>query len=369
MPRFIRAVIAFAILLAGATAFGQSQNVEMRVTVTWADGRRLGADEGNAPGLPDSAGKTGSATGEHVSGNAVTNMDIRVMLLNDDGSTIAETSPDSEGTVKFLVIGVVMNSATGARSYPSYRLRVRGAAIEETFVDNLQPGLADRMVTVELHRKGEKKAGGGGLVSAAALKIPRKAEKEFARGQKELAKNKLTDAKATFQRAVEIYPKYDTAYNSLGFVLFKLGDTAGAKRAFEQAVAANDKYAPAYVNLARLLAMDKKYDEAAGSLSRSLALEPLNPEALSLLCQYDVIRGKYDDVPGLAMKMHSVPHDGQALGHYAAGNALEHLNRPTDAIFEYMLFMKEDPTSKLSANAKQEVDRLQQLVGQANHPQ
>lgn len=350
--------------LAGAQ---NSQNVEMRVTVLWSNGDRFSEEhEGNVQGIPGVNDSRTGGSGQRVGGNAISNMDIRVTLLNEDGSTISEKSPDSEGNVKFNVTGSIANSVTGAKLFPTYRLRVRGSTIEEQFIDNLQPGLADRMVTVELHKKGEKKGAGGGVISATALKIPHKAEKEFQKGQKALSKNKLPESRANFEKAVTIYPQYDAAYNALGVVLMKLGDAAGGQKAFEKAIAINDKFAPSYVNLARIMAREKKYDDAAMLVTRSLSLEPLNPEALSMLCQFDLLRGKYEDVPAIAQKLHSIPHDGQALGHYAAGSALEHLNQPTEAIYEYMLFMKEDPTSNLSANAKEIVDRLRQGQTQAN---
>src|SRR5262249_54346190 len=158
-------------------------------------------DTKDVEGLPGASNTKSTGAGDRVGGNSVTNMDIRVILLNEDGSTVRESSPDAEGVVKFIVAGSVTDTATGAKAYPTYRLRVRGTNIEEQFVDNLQPGLADRMVTVEIHKKGEKK-GGGGIVSAAALKIPHKAEKEFQKGQKAFAKNKLQGARDYFQRAI-----------------------------------------------------------------------------------------------------------------------------------------------------------------------
>lgn len=360
------AAVTLPLIFLASAAFAQTQNVEMRVTVVWADHHHFGdRQDSNVQGLPGASNSKTAGSGEHVSGNSLTNMDIRVMLINGDGSTFAENSPDSEGTVKFIVVGSITNPNNGTRVYPAYRLRVHGSTIEEQSLDNLQPGLTDRMVTVELHKKGEKKGAGGGIVSANALKIPHKAEKEFERGQKALAKNRLPEARDYFQKAVSIYPQYDTALNALGVVLMKLGDARGGRKAFEQAVTANDKFAPAYVNLARVMAGESKYDDAAMSLLRSLSLEPLNPDALSMLCQFDVIREKYDDVPALAQKLHSIPHDGQALCHFAAGTALERLNRPTEAIYEYMLFMKEDPNSKLSADAMESVDRLRQQQNQA----
>ena len=166
--------LAISLLFLATTAFSQTQNVEMRVTVLWADGSRL-SDTKDVDGLPGASNTKSVGAGDRVGGNSVTNMDIRVILLNEDGSTVRESSPDSEGVVKFIVAGSVTDAATGAKQYPTYRLRVRGTTIEEQFVDNLQPGLADRMVTVEIHKKGEKK-GGGGIVSESALKFKQNAE-------------------------------------------------------------------------------------------------------------------------------------------------------------------------------------------------
>jgi tetratricopeptide (TPR) repeat protein len=356
-------------LLLSAFAFSQSQNVEMRINLFWAGGHRLGAsDEGNAPGMAGVSRNVPQGSSDRVAGNSVSNMSIRVVLQNEDGTEVAENSPDGEGVVKFTVLGVVFNSATGTQSFPIYKLIVRGPDIEEQFLENLQPGLADRVVTIELHRKGEKREPGG-LVSTSALKIPRKAESQWNKGSKALAKHKLRDARHYFEKAIAIYPQYDAAYNSLGVTKVMLGEKEAGKKDIEHALAINDHFALAYVNLARLLAGDKDYDGAARALQRSLSIEPLNPDALSLLCQYDVLRGSYAEVPALAQKLHSVPHDGDALGHFAAGNALEHLNRPTEAIFEYMLFMQEAPTDKLAASAKEAVDRLRQQTSQTNNPQ
>lgn len=360
------AAITLPLVFLASCAFAQSQSVEMQVTLLWANGHhRLSQNDDAELGLPGAATNSQGSGGEALSGNSVSNMDIRISVIGDAGSTVAEDSPDSEGMAKFIVVGSFTNPTTGSRSFPVYRIRVRGSNIEEQFLENVQPGLGDRMVTIELHKKGEKKGAGGGIVSANTLKIPHKAEKEFEKGQKALGKKKLAEALAHFQKSIAIYPSYDAAYNAMGVALRMAGDNAGGQKAFEKAIAINDKFALAYVNLARVLGSQKKFEEAAGYLSRSLSVEPLNPDALSMLCQFDVIRGKYDDVPALAQKLHSIAHDGQALCHYAAGNALEHLNRSAEAIYEYMLFMKEDPTSNLSANARESVDRLRQQLNQA----
>lgn len=359
MRRVSLASFAVVLLMAG-TALAQDMYVDMRINIFWADGRRL-ADVQGMPGVSATQRDTSSGTGRAPS-NSVTNMDIRVRLIGDSGATIGEKSPDSEGVVTFNVLGSTIRS--GAKFFPTYQLRVFGSIIEEVFLENLQPGLGDRSVMVRVHRKGEKDTPGGGLVSATSLKIPSKAQKELDKGNKELAANKFPEAREHFEKAVAIYPQYDMAYNNLGVTLMKLGDQNGGRQAFQKSVEVNDKFAPGYLNLARIQAGEKKYDEAAENLMRSLSVEPLNAEALSLLCQMDLLRGKYEAVPANARKLHSIPHEGQALGHFAAGNALEHLNNPQEAIAEYTLFIKEDPYSNLADNAREAIERLRQKSGE-----
>ena len=351
-----RASLLLLMLLSVPYAVGQgsSQMVQLRVSILWSDGARF--TDRSQGSVPNSGGTDQSIGGQVGTGNSVSNLAIRIAVIASSGGTVAEASPDGEGNAVFSVQGAIQSGNT--IEFPAYNIRVFGPEIDEAWLERVRPGQGDSLVTIRIHRKGEKK-GAGGLVSVAALKIPGKARKEFERGQKYLSKNKYPAARVSFQKAIAIYPQYYEAYNALGVTLMKLNDTTGGRKAFESAIRVNDKFAPAYVNLARVLGSAKEYDAAAADLQRSLSIEPLNPEALSLLCQYDVLRGSYAEVPGLAQKLHSIPHDGQALAHFAAGNALEHLNRPTEALYEYMLFMKEDPTSKLSSEAKSAVDRLQ----------
>lgn len=361
MSKVRAATLVFVFLLSLATLSNAQDNlVEFRVNIVWANGSSLSSQQGTV-GMPGVTGRQREAGGGTAPSNTVTNMDIRVRLIGESGATLSEQSPNSEGVVTFTAVG--STTFNGNRVFPTYQLRVFGSQIEEVFLESVQPGLADRFVTVRIHRKGEK-SGPGGMVSAANLKIPSKAERELEKGSKELSADKLPEARAHFEKAIAIYPQYDMAYNSLGVTLMKMGDSDGGRKAFEKSVEVNDKFAPGYVNLARIQANEKKYDDSAMSLMRSLSIEPLNAEALSLLCQMDLLRGKYEAVPENARKLHSIPHEGQALGHYAAGNALEHLNNPQEAIVEYTLFLKEDPTSNLAQSAQEAITRLREKTNE-----
>jgi tetratricopeptide (TPR) repeat protein len=344
-----------------ASAQGQQQ-VQLKVLLTWANGRSLN-DKQDVSGMPGVQGTSRTGGGSQpVAGNSVSNMAIRIQVQNDMGQTVAEASPGSQGEATFNVIGSVTN-ARRMKQNVIYRVRVSGLDIEEENIENVEPAAGDRVLNITIRRKGEKR-GNGGVVAANTLKVPGKAEKELDRGNKALEDKKLPEARDHFQKAIELYPQYDLAYNGLGATLVELHDMDGARSAFQKSVEVNDKFASGYRNLARISASEKDYIKAVNFLQRSLSLEPLNAEALSRLCQFDYILGKDTEVPDLARKLHSLPHTGMELAHFAAASSLERMNKPDEAIGEYTLFLSEAPGSTLAGPAKAAIERCRQKLNE-----
>lgn len=353
------------VLILAPFLYPQATSVQFKVMLVWADGGGF-SDKQDVAGMPGVQGTRRDDAGQPIRGNAVSNMAIRIAVLNDMGQTIAETSPSSQGDANFTVIGTVRNPQ-GLTQDISYRVRVYGSDIEEENIENVVPAEGDRMLTVRIHRKGEQNKTAGGVVSAVTLKIPKKAEKEFDRGDKALEKKDYPLAREHYQKAIELYPSYDMAYNGLGATLVQTGDLAGAQNAFEKSIQVNDKFAPGYRNLAQIAAHDNDYLKAAGLLEKSLSLEPLNPEALSRLAQFDYILGKDTAVPELVRKMHSLPHPGQAMAHFAAAASLERMNKPDEAIGEYTLFLKEaSPENTLLSAAKAAIARCREKLNEVH---
>jgi len=350
-----RSLIALTFLSCAASLSFSQTTVDMRVTLEWSRGR--GPQDSGMPGVAN----RGSSIGESHGMDAATSRQITIRVIADSGQTIAEASPDTQGTATFTVTGQVV-SDKGNRFYPVYRIRVFGSNIDEAWADNVQPGLGDRMVTIRIHAKGEKPADtgkGGAMISAATLAVPPKAEREFDKGNQALTDGKLPEARKHFEAAIALYPQYDTAYNNLGVTLMKSGDAVAGKQAFEKALAVNDKFARAYVNLARIAMQEKSYAEASALLKKAISSEPLNAEALSMLAQASYLTGDYDVAVESARRMHDVPHPGLALGHFAAAGSLEKLNRPAEAVVEYQLFLQEAPQSPLAEDARRAIARLQ----------
>jgi tetratricopeptide (TPR) repeat protein len=360
MRKLCRLLISLATL--GVLAQAQVQNVQFKVVLTWANGGNF-SDKQDVTGMPGVQGTSRDAGGTNpVRGNIASNISIRIQVRNDMGQVVAETSPGDQGDATFTIAGSVTNPR-GVKQDVIYQVRITGPDIEEEDIEGVDPASGDRILNVTIRRKGEKR-GKGGVVSANALKIPGKAEKEFNRGNKALDEKKLPEAIDHFQKAIELYPKYDVAYNGLGATLVEMKDISGARKAFERSVEVNDKFAGGYRNLARIYASEKDYVKASELLQRSLSLEPLNAEALSSLCQFDYLLGKDTEVPELARKLHGMPHDGMELAHYAAASSLERMNRPDEAIGEYLLYLKEAPNSNLAATAKASIERCRQKLNE-----
>lgn len=91
----------------------------------------------------------------------------------------------------------------------------------------------------------------GSTVSFTALAAPRKARKAYARAEKELNKEKtnLDKVRKELEKAVQVYPKYATAWHLLGLVRMDLQDQEGARQAFEASIEADENYIRPYLSL------------------------------------------------------------------------------------------------------------------------
>jgi tetratricopeptide (TPR) repeat protein len=146
-----------------------------------------------------------------------------------------------------------------------------------------------------------------------------------------------------FEKAIAIYPAYDTAYNNLGVMYFQTNQAEKARAAFEKSVALNEKNADADRNLARILINDGTFTRAQDLLKKSLLVEPLNPVTLTLLCVAQAQSGDADGALATARKTHQLPHEGYPLVHYIAGRALEQKGNPQQAYTEYETYLSESP--------------------------
>jgi tetratricopeptide (TPR) repeat protein len=326
--------------------------VEMQIRLSFDDRSAFQGDSINTGSVNvqnDASHRAGSASAETQ--NAGANMQIRVQLQDAFGSSsLQESSPSSDGRVTFRVCSKV-----------NYRVRVFGPDIDEALVEGVDPGRTDRIMNIVLHHKRStlQSNAGTATVSATRLQVPPKAQKELDHGNSALADGRLKDAQKNFEKAIEIYPEFDQAYNNLGVVLMQTGDSKGGEVAFSKAIAINDHFARAYVNLAKIRLSEKNYQKAEDLLRKATSADPLNAQTLFLAEEAAFFQGKGDQVIADARKIHTLDHEKYALCHFMAARALEGKSLHDQALEEYRLFLKEAPNDPNAKTAQLEIKQIQ----------
>ena len=281
---------------------------------------------------------------------------IRLELVNDSGVPVGEGFTDSEGRAVFHV------TMAGTYEVRASGTPIQGTSIERVRIDDMDKS---RTVYVRATPSGEAappatatKSNAPPVTSAAELKIPADARKAFHKGMEAWERNEYPKAAEQFEKAVAIYPEYDTAYNNLGVMYYQMGQTDKARAAFERSVALNDKNADGDRNLARMLIHDGNYAKAQELLKKSLIVEPLNPVTLTLMCVTEIQTGDDNGALATARKVHQLPHEGYALVHEIAGQAYEHKGQLQNATIEYETYLHESPNGPEAPEVRAALTRL-----------
>lgn len=130
---------------------------------------------------------------------------------------------------------------------------------------------------IVLHRLGSVE---GATLSATTAAAPPAAKKAFEKGRKELEKKDLAGAKASFQKAVGIYPRHAPAWFELGRLQLESNELDAARTSFNQSLAADNKYANPYQGLGQIALREQKWQDLVDVTGKLLALNPVNfPDA------------------------------------------------------------------------------------------
>lgn len=283
--------------------------------------------------------------------------EVLVELQTGSGSTIQRIFTNDRGEASFSQLDpgsyriVVNDTQVEPQQMPAAFtiFSMEGAHTEYVHV-KLKPSAADA----------KRSTPPGPAVSAAELNVPEKARKEFDKGNDLMRDNKPEQARAHYEKAIQIYPNYAAAFNNLGVIWVRANDLAKASDAFTRALAADPQYSNAAMNLARLIYKDHDWPRLEDLLKRAIVGEPQNAEALTMLAITEYSLKKWPDAVAYAERVHTLPHGNYAVVHFLAARCLVSLNKPLDAIAEYKIFLKEAPNSASAPEAQQELARLQE---------
>lgn len=276
---------------------------------------------------------------------------LRVQLLTSSELSVTESFTDETGMAH-------VSARPG-----NYRIRVSGPQIEETVtsVFTISPRELTRTEFVRVRKlpsNDDPAEASSGLVALSQMNIPAKALKEYEKAGKALQAGNWAEARVRLEGAISMFPQFAAAWNDLGVVHMNMGDREAARTAFQKSLEFHPNYARACRNLALLLFSEGGTDEATTLVEKALASDPLDPQALTLMAQLQLLAGKTDEALANARKVHSAPHQGQAVVHYIAARVLEMRNQHEQAAAEYRLFLQEAPNSASADKARAALDKL-----------
>jgi len=212
-------------------------------------------------------------------------------------------------------------------------------------------------------RKPENKTGPGGnpnLVSAADYnrKFSPKAVKEFEAGKKADDKGHTDDAIEHYTKALKIDASFYPAHNNLGADYLNRKDFKAAESEFQAAVQQNPTDAFAYFNLANVLLITGRFNEASIPVEQGLQREPNS--AFGLFVRGSILQ-KTNHAPEAEKDLlRSLEIDPNlAMAHLALVNTYLLQKRKTDAVAQLQQFLKVAPGSPLAPKAREVLNRLE----------
>jgi tetratricopeptide (TPR) repeat protein len=173
------------------------------------------------------------------------------------------------------------------------RARMAGFRSQSVSLANRRPMDPPDIGTILVHRLG---ASEGTTVSALSLNAPKDARKAYEKGIDNAKKKKLDDAVKSFEKAVEVYPKYASAWHELGRIQAAKGDVDSARKSFDSAVTADPKFVSPYMELAVIEWKGEKWQEVADLTSKVIKLDSFDyPQAHFLNALSNYYLKNFDD--------------------------------------------------------------------------
>jgi len=240
---------------------------------------------------------------------------------------------------------------------PGYRSQVVSLANRRAMDD---PNIG----TIFLHRLGNAE---GRLISAISLAAPKDARKAFEKGSDLAKRNKLDDALKSYQKAVDLYPKYATAWFELGKVQAARGLVDAAHQSFDAAVEADPKYLNPYLELSRLALVAKKWQDLADVTGRAVKLDPFDyPQQFffNSVANYNLNNLDAAEKSAREAEKLDTEHHYPQVSHLL-GVILAQRQDYTGAADEMRNYLKFAPGAADAATVRGQLDQLEKLSAQS----
>jgi len=170
-----------------------------------------------------------------------------------------------------------------------------------------------------LHRTGPAEE--GKTVSAVSLAAPKDAKKAYDKALEAIKKKKFEEAQKSLEKAVEVYPKYATAWYELGMLQAGQGKMDMARKYFDTAVECDPKFVKPYMQIAILEIQAQKWSSVVDVTDKLVKLDPFDyPQAyfFNSVANYNLQNIEAAEKSALAAERldtrHAIPKVSHLLG-------------------------------------------------------
>jgi len=219
--------------------------------------------------------------------------------------------------------------------------------------------------TILLHRL---TATEGTTVSTASLSAPKDARKAFEKGEEAIKKKKWDEAAKDFQKAVDLYPGYATAWYELGRLQVGAGALDTARISLECSMKADPKFTAPYVELAAMEVEAKKWKEVASITDRAIRLDSFDYPELFFFNAAANYYLKNSDAAEKSVRQ-ALKLDTQhrfPQSEYLLGLLLAQRRDYADAAERFRAYLKLAPDNADAASAKQKLDQIDKITAQGS---
>ena len=189
-------------------------------------------------------------------------------------------------------------------------------------------------------------------VTVTSLLVPKKARKEFEKGENDLRHNNLPSAALHLEKAVAEYDQFAAAWNVLGRIYVTERQNDRATEAFSKAIAADPHYIPPYISLADLQLQESQFENAAATAGRALAVSPGLAPAGYIQAVADFKLNRLDAAEQSARAAERGPHQNIPQLHLLLAEILLRKNDYSGAAEEMRSYLKEFPNGKFVSEVK-----------------
>lgn len=247
-------------------------------------------------------------------------------------------------------------------------LRARMAGYQSQTVDltTRQPLDNPDIGTILLHRLAGTE---GTTVSATTLAAPKNARKAYQKGLELEKKKKMDQAQASFQQAVDLYPKYAEAWLALGQAQANAGQMEPARKSFDAAISADANFVPPYIQISMMDIQAQHWQELADMSDKAVRLDPFTyPQAFffNAVANYNLHKVEAAEQSALrAQKLdtqHRMPQVSHLLGVILAGR-----NDYAGAAAQMRDYLKFAPQAPDAAEVRSQLEAFEKQAAAARN--